>query len=791
MPRFSQWARSTRSGSVVPGVEVGLRPVVHANRGWLFFVGGETLLLVVAVGPFGAVGQAAVFLLAASALVAMVYSVRRYHPSVRWPWWALCAALLLFLVDNGARSSLHTVGNLTATRSLLPDFFALPGYALLALGLFGFSHARGRGRQRHHLGIILDGLIAALAVLAVAWVYVIGPELFHRQIPLTVRLVLTCYPAMSSFLVVVTLRILFSPDQARVPAYWLLMAAMSALLVGDVLYALADSDLAKIPVPLLTLPYGVAFLAAGAMATHASMRYLTEPTPLPRETALRWRLVLVAGALLIPAILALRPDESIRDRITLSAIVILLTLAATMRLAQAIRTAERSEARMTHQALHDSLTGLPNRRMMHEHLARTLQRSASGEGSVALLFLDLDRFKVVNDTLGHSHGDALLVHVAQRLQQHVRASDLVTRIGGDEFMIVLDNVVSVAQALDLAQRLRSCLRAPFEINGVEFDVTASAGLAFASGDDPTTSVEILVREADTAMHQAKEAGRDSVALFDESMRIRLSERLELERDLRHAIDRRQLHLVYQPILRVPHGPIEGVEALIRWDHPTLGIIPPVKFIPLAEESGLIVEIGDWVLDEALRQLTEWRRQGFGDGCHVAVNLSAAQLRDGEIAGRVQQALERYELDGDSLCLELTESVVMDDPSAAMSVLQDLRRLGIHLAIDDFGTEYSSLAYLKRFPVTALKIDRSFVSSLDEDDSSDATLIAAIVAMAQALGITTIAEGVETPAQADRLRELGCDSVQGYLYSRPVRADRLLEVADTIGTGRGALQVVSS
>jgi diguanylate cyclase (GGDEF)-like protein len=404
---------------------------------------------------------------------------------------------------------------------------------------------------------------------------------------------------------------------------------------------------------------------------------------------------------------------------------------------------------------------------------------------VALLYLDLDRFKLVNDTLGHSHGDELLIEVARRLRAHVRPTDVVTRIGGDEFMIILDRVVSISHALDLANRLRSCLnRDPFVASGMTFYVSASIGLAFASGDDPCATAEILVRDADTAMYQAKDAGRDAVAVFDESMRTRVAERVELEHDLHDAVALNQLHVVYQPIVRLPLGTIVGMEALVRWAHPVHGVISPAKFIPLAEENGMISEIGNWVLEEAVSQFAAWLRQwpDMADLC-LSVNLSGAQLHDDQIVRRVADALTIHGLEGSSLCLELTESVIMKDPAAAVTILAAIRQLGVKIAIDDFGSEYSSLAYLKRFPATALKIDQSFVSGIATRQNPDATLVATIVAMARALGITTVAEGVETPAQAARLIELGCDAAQGYLYSRPVGAGRLPEVVASLGTQR--------
>jgi EAL domain-containing protein (putative c-di-GMP-specific phosphodiesterase class I) len=342
--------------------------------------------------------------------------------------------------------------------------------------------------------------------------------------------------------------------------------------------------------------------------------------------------------------------------------------------------------------------------------------------------------------------------------------------------------VSISQALDLANRLRLCLRDPFVVREMDFYVTASIGLAFASGDDAHATSEALVRDADTAMYQAKDAGRDSVAVFDESMRKRMTERMELETDLRSALALHQLYLVYQPIVRLPAGPVVGVEALARWLHPTYGVISPAKFIPLAEESGLITEIGGWVLEEATSQLALWvRRFPELEGLYVSVNLSGAQLHDELIVGRVCEALTMNGMPGSSLALELTESVLMEDPDTAAATLAELRKLGVRLAIDDFGSEYSSLAYLRRFPATILKIDKSFVDSLVLPDSADATLIATVVAMGRALGITTVAEGVETAAQAKRLIELGCDEVQGFLYSRPVGASKVPEVVESLRT----------
>ncbi len=746
---------------------------------------GGVVAVAAAVGVLGRLEPLAlggIGLVTFAAYLTVVW-VRR--PSRIWPWAMIAAALALFMVTAVVRGELATLGDLTASRSLVPDLLAFPAYALLAVGLLGFSRWGGPGVQRQS-SVILDGLIAALALAALAWVLAVQPVLSRQDAPLSLTLILVAYPSLSIFMVVVTLRIAFNPDQEHVPAFWYVLGAMTFFFLGDVVNMLADSNLVEIPTRFLNFPYALAYLAAGAAVLHPSMVRLTEPGRLRRTTASRSRIVLVAVALVVPALLTLQDRSATpADRLILFLLMLAMTAAAVLRVVQALHVAESSEARLVFQANHDSLTGLPNRRLLEFHLSQLLEKAPVDDTHVALLYLDLDRFKLVNDTLGHSHGDELLIEVAQRLRAHVRPTDVVTRIGGDEFMVILDRVVSVSHALDLANRLRTCLsRDPFVASGMTFYVSASIGLAFASGDDPGATAEVLVRDADTAMYQAKDAGRDAVAVFDESMRTRVAERVELEHDLHDAVALNQLHLVYQPIVRLPLGTVVGMEVLVRWSHPIHGVISPVKFIPLAEESGLISEIGMWVLEEAVSQFAAWLRQAPEmAGLYLSVNLSGAQLHDDQIVHRVADVLTINGLEGSSLCLELTESVVMEDPAAAASILTAIRRLGVKIAIDDFGSEYSSLAYLKRFPATTLKIDQSFVKSLAMRDSPDATLIATIVAMARALGIATVAEGVETPAQAARLIELGCDAAQGYLYSRPVGSERLPEVVASLGTQR--------
>ena len=735
-----------------------------------------------AAGLFGAAEPAVLALLSIATIGAVAVSVHVYRPSHWWPWLNIVAALTLFLIGGVVRSQADTMGNLTSSRLLLPDMITLPGYALLAIGLMGFT-LYGSRKGGHQSRLVLDGLIAALALASLVWVFAIESLLLRDGVPAHVALVFIAYPSMSIFLVVVTLRIAFNPQRQFVQSFWFLLAGMTALFIGDVLYLFADMNVISLSDPLLDLPYALAHVCTGAGALHVSMRQLTQPDLRVSEEGLsRLRVGVVAVALVIPVVLTLvDTGAGTGGRLVLSLLTLAMTAAAVARIVQALQTAERSEVELVHQAHHDSLTGLPNRRLMERHLSGLLDRAPSDDTYVAVLYLDLDRFKLINDVLGHSYGDELLVDVAERLRANVRPHDLVTRIGGDEFMIILEDVVSVSEALELANRLRACLSTPFVVAGMTFYVSASIGLAFAGGEAPDSTAEALVRDADTAMYQAKDAGRDAVAVFDESMRARVTERVELENDLRSAVSLGQLHVVYQPIVGVADGSVQGVEALARWSHPTQGVISPVKFIPMAEDSGLIWDIGAWVLEDAVRQCAAWRRRIPGmAGFYVSVNLSGAQLHDERIIELVADTLAVHGVDGSALCLELTESVVMEDPVATAALLTKLRGLGVSIAIDDFGSEYSSLAYLKRFPATVLKIDKSFVDSLQKEDSPDATLVATIVAMARAFDIATVAEGVETKAQAERLATLGCDAIQGFLYSRPVGASRLPEVVASLG-----------
>ncbi len=430
---------------------------------------------------------------------------------------------------------------------------------------------------------------------------------------------------------------------------------------------------------------------------------------------------------------------------------------------------KRAEEALTHAALHDHLTGLPNRALLLDRLDRSLARAAREGTTVAVLFLDIDRFKLVNDSLGHNSGDELLVVVARRLEHILRPTDTVGRFGGDEFVVVSEVAGGAPQAIGLTERLGAVISSPVEIGGEELVVTASIGVALAPGGHGLP--DQLLREADAAMYRAKSA-RTGYELFDEHMRDAVHGRLQFERELRHGLERGEFAVHYQPVVSLLDRRARGVEALARWHHPTRGLVEPNDFIPIAEETGLITALGSWVLGQACRQSLQWREE-LPHPIEIAVNLSAAQLHAEGLAESVAGILAEYQLEANqlSLCFEITESVVMQDPERVTHTLERLKKMGLRLSIDDFGTGYSSLAYLKRFPVDTLKIDQCFVAGLGTD-SNDEAIVSAVINLAGVLGLEAVAEGVETAEQADRLVALGCSLAQGFYFARPQPAEAL-------------------
>ncbi len=423
------------------------------------------------------------------------------------------------------------------------------------------------------------------------------------------------------------------------------------------------------------------------------------------------------------------------------------------------------EDRLAHQSMHDPLTGLPNRLLFLDRLGLAVARCRRTRSQVAVLFLDLDRFKNVNDGLGHDAGDELLVAVARRLEAMLRPGDTVARFGGDEFTILCEDLPAESAAersMEIAHRLLGVVSQPFVVRGTDTFVGASIGIAHASNGDERP--EELLRNADAAMYHAKEGGRGRVDVFDETMRARALARHATENALHRALERGELRVFFQPVVALADARCVGAEALVRWQHPERGLIAPAEFVPLAEETGLVGELGAWVLAEAASHAAKWQI-GRDRGFLVSVNLSARQLAQPDLAERAAEVIDRTGVDPSNLCFEITESVLMDDADSVISVIERVRDLGVRLAIDDFGTGYSSLGYLKRFPIDIVKIDRSFVAGLGTD-AGDVAIVSAVIGLAHALGLRVVAEGVETEEQLSELVMLGCDEAQGYFFAPP-------------------------
>jgi diguanylate cyclase (GGDEF)-like protein/PAS domain S-box-containing protein len=448
---------------------------------------------------------------------------------------------------------------------------------------------------------------------------------------------------------------------------------------------------------------------------------------------------------------------------------------------------KRAEEKLRHYALHDTLTELPNRVSFMEHLRFAVDRAQHSEYSkFAVLFLDLDRFKVINDSLGHAVGDKLLIAIASRLTSCVRPGDVVARLGGDEFTILLNRSGDVNEVIGVAERLQSKISAPFKIDNYEVFTSASIGI-IVSGDVQRQAEEYL-RDADAAMYRAKESGKARHEVFDREMHVRNMNLLRVETDLRHAVDRGEFEVLYQPIVDMTSGSVTEFEALIRWRHPVHGLVGPNEFVHVAEETGLIIPIGKWIIEESCRQIAEWDRK-FGLDLSVSVNLSAKQLMHPNLTSQVSEILSETGLQPRQLKLEVTESTVMEHSDRSLKVLNDLDKLGVNLSTDDFGTGYSSLSYLQRFPFERLKIDRSFINLMDADAKSGA-IVKTILMLGENLGIEVVAEGIETVSQLEKLRSLGCTRGQGFLFSRPIdgeSAEAMLESGANVFDQNPALE----
>ncbi len=699
-------------------------------------------------------------------VVALVVGPQWNRAVIRRPWMYLAIGAALFLVGAVIRPwAVHQTG----ATVYLADAFTIPGYVFSLVALAGLVRARRRF-ERHAL---IDGLIVGVGVGVVFAVLFSLPAASIAGRPAAISVLAAAYPLFDMVLVLMVASLAFT-TAVRSPSYQLLVGCALLLLVGDVAYAIIGTSGDLTGSRLLDLPFLLGFVLLGASVLHPSMVELGQAAPVPVQ-AWSWpRLLLIVPALAAPfALTAVVSRLSPGDRWVLAVGGTVLVSLLLTRAVSAVQAYSAAKRRYRHQATHDHLTGLPNRMMLSARVDRLISEPPIGGSEIWVFYVDLDGFKLVNDSRGHQVGDEVIVEVAHRLRSGVPDAAEVARVGGDEFVVI--QLGRRGEAVGLADRILECFATPVHLRGIEVMVNASVGVASAAVDGPTTATaEALLRDADTAMYQAKSEGPGKWTMFDTSMHKRVRERVDIEVALRHALAENQMHVAYQPIVGLTDGRLLGAEALLRWNHPVRGAIAPTTFIPVAEEAGMISAIGGWIVDESLRQLAAWRAQHLvPEDFWISINVSPLQLRDPGLPGVIAEALIRNSLPPRNVALEITESNTIDQSNIAENVLRELRALGVSIVVDDFGTGFSALGYLRRHPVTGVKIDRAFVGGLGVNPE-DEEIVRAVVAMSTALGLTVVAEGVETDPQRQVLAALGVTQGQGWLWGAAVDPSRFVE-----------------
>jgi diguanylate cyclase (GGDEF)-like protein len=708
---------------------------------------------------------------------------RQPDPAKRRPWWAVVAAVGCFLGATILRMAVPGASPLAPPTDWLfvPDALVVPGYLLLGYGLLTFLERRCASRDEPaRADALLVGLVAALAT----WAFLIAPR-FADHVPSLPVLAAALFPMADVVLLVMVARLLMA-DGIRTAALWLFAAAVLFMFAGDLLYTLQIERLSptSVTVTVIDVAFLMAFVTMSAAVLHPTMRTLAERQPVQVRKLGRLRTVGLAALLIAPmAVTTLVPAPALWNKIVRMIIGSLVVLTVTVRMVNNHNSRHRAEQAARHRATHDALTELPNRELLSDTLNRWYERAQADGSDISLLFLDLDRFKAINDRWGHAVGDELLIAVADRLSKVVREDDLLCRIGADEFVIALASPNHARLAESLADRILDLFAQPFVLTVTPLKVTASIGIAHSTD---ATDAQELINDADMAMYRVKDAGRNGYAGFAKPMRDVVRRHADLTQALNSALTDGELSVVYQPIIDLRDDHVTGFEALMRWSNPTLGTVSPMEFIPIAEDTGLIVHAGAWLMEEAATQLARWRRDRpkGAPTLHMSVNLSARQLRNSDIVHTVRGIVDRTGVPPSALWLELTESAMLEDADFSSTVLRELATSGITLCLDDFGTGYSSLTYLKQFPSGIVKIDRSFVSGIGTS-ADDETIVQTVITAAHQLGQRVVAEGVETAAQRDWLRDRGCDLVQGYLYGRPEPADTLTA---SVRDGHGGLPV---
>ena len=650
----------------------------------------------------------------------------------------------------------------------IPESLFLLVQITLALGLLLIIRRRIGNDPMSVLG---DGLIVALGAWFLIWVVFLQPSFDSDSTVVLITGIQGATLAISA-IVLFSLATLLFGDAARTPAVWLIAFAITFVLLGDFLYAANDSGRVEIATQYINASYVFCLFLCSAAFVHHSISTITEHGAARTQRPLLGRLITTTAALTIPVVvLALTEAADQTDRAVRAISVFVLSIAVTARVIHAVRANASTQRSLIHSAQTDALTGLPNRSLMLTHVSAALEFAEQDQRHPSVLFIDVDRFKNINDSLGHQAGDNVLIAVAQRLRNALPERCVVGRISGDEFVILDPGTRGASDAMIVADKILASFNEPLSLRQGDVFVSTSIGVAtfqkhLSSGADD------LLRHADTAMYRAKDAGRNCVAIFDETMLERVTQRLAVETALYRALERRELRLVHQPIVDIELGDVVGFEALMRWTRDDGSIISPAEFIPIAEETGTIVPIGAWALLEALTHLRGWINEGIcSREATMSVNVSPRQLHDPNFVPVVHEALQRSHIAPDQLWLEITEGVMIAQPEQALEALTKLCALGVRVAIDDFGTGYSSLSLLQKFPIQRLKIDRSFVNGV-ADDLSARSLVRTIIAMGDSLGLDMVAEGVESVRQLQALAELRCAKAQGYLISHPVAPESM-------------------
>ena len=699
----------------------------------------------------------------ALALVASAIISARVNRTDKRVW----GGLFVIAVLSGASQFLSSP-ELGAEAHLAAEALALAVQVVLVSGLLVVAQRR---IGREPLGVLADSSILALGAWLVCWISLIRP-LIETSTDGVGTVTIRGISLSIGVIVLLVLATLLFGDAENGPVVWLATGAVVASLTGDVLWAVHDANLASIDPALRNAPYIFALFAASATLLHPSVSNLVAQGPYRTARPLAWRLVIVTAGLVVPiAVFALTDAVDTRDRIVRTVAILVLSSAVLLRVVLAVRANAVLQQRLIASAQTDALTGLPNRSLMLEHVDTALRTAWRDGRQPSVLFIDVDRFKNINDSLGHAAGDDVLMAVAERLRLVLPSHCVVGRIAGDEFVVLDPRANGQNDAMLLADRVLESFHEPLALPQGDVFVSASIGVS-TYRPSVTNSADDLLRHADTAMYRAKESGRNCVAIFDESMLESVTQRLAVETALYRALERRELRLVHQPIIDVNLGEVVGFEALMRWDREDGSTVSPAEFIPIAEETGTIVPIGAWALLEALTHLSEWIAAGWCPrDATMAVNVSPRQLNDPNFVNVVSEALTRAHIPARQLWLEVTENVMISQPDQALLALSKLGDLGVRVAIDDFGTGYSSLSLLQRFPIHRLKIDRSFVAGVADKPEARA-LVRTIIAMCDSLGLDTVAEGVESVPQLHALNELRCAKAQGYLISHPVPPEQM-------------------